>query len=117
MTDQLKIYNVVLSFAVPGPLYSSLVATPDCESAAAMAMRQMLKETPTDEPLQAVMAQEVSVETLRAMLRLVEGKPRSLSLVKNEPGAGIFGQRAAELLRSPSKEVYTDPTWPHPPVA
>ena len=111
MSDQLKIYNVVLSFAVPGPLYSSLVATPDRESAAAMAMRQMLKETPTDEPLQAVMAQEVSVETLRAMLRLVEGKPRSLSLVKN------VGQRAAELLRSPSKEVYTDPTWPHPPMA
>lgn len=74
MTDALKAWSVTLSFAAPGPLRANMLLAPDAASAGAMAMHVFMMNTPTAEPLQAVIAAEIPAETLRHMLRAVEGK-------------------------------------------
>lgn len=74
MTDALKAWSVTLSFAAPGPLHANMLLAPDAASVAATAMHVFMMHTPTTEPLQAVIAAEIPAETLRHMLRAVEGK-------------------------------------------
>lgn len=69
-----RAWSVTLSFAPPGPLHATLILAPDRDSAVALAVMALMSATPTDADLHAVIASEVPADTLRRMLRAVEGR-------------------------------------------
>jgi len=134
MTD-LHSFVVVLHFGTPGPLLTcGAYLAPDQASAAALATASIKDQNETG-PLLSCLVVEESAENLRARLHVIEGKPAGdvVQLVRDVGTvAHAQNQRAAELLRTaphgatpvadlswtrdPGKEIYTDPTWPHPPT-
>ena len=97
---ELHSYIVVLSFADPGPLTVGSWLAPDPASAAALATAKAVREHAIEAPLQTCLVVEETAEMLRYRLRMIEGGKAGevVSLVHNEPGAGIFGQRGVEML-------------------
>ncbi len=115
MTDAPKLlpYIVALSFAEGGPLHCNGVLAPTEAAATALVTAAVMREMPTDKQLIGVAVARLTPEFLRVALRAYDGdvgKPNIVSIVPQQ------NQRAAELLRGGGREVYTDPTWPHPPV-
>lgn len=91
-------FCVTLVFAPPGPLHSSMLLAPDRETAVALAT-MAAAEVAGEYQLAGVACFPVPEETLRRMLRAVEGRGPGevVSLVTPEQRAR--DQRAGEMLR------------------
>lgn len=88
-----RAWSVTLSFTPPGPLHTTLIIAPDRDAALVAATLMLTQDMPAETSLCGVIASEVPAETLRQMLRAVEGRlPESgsaevMRLVPEQPMA------------------------------
>lgn len=120
MTNPTKAWGVTLSFAPPGPIHSGILLAPDATSATALSMHLLMMQQPTTEPLMAVVCQEIPAETLRNLLRAVEGKlPAggnaeivSLATHRREDDAGYVMGHNDVMRRGVDYGEEFGPPWP-----
>lgn len=86
-----RAWMVTLSFAPPGPLHTTLIIAPDRDAALVAATLMLTQDMPAETSLCGVIVAEVPAETLRQMLRAVEGRlpeggtANVMRLVKDDP--------------------------------